>query len=275
MTVVKSWRIHVFALVIVVISELIGTKRVPMGPGVLLFLPMLYAMVLGAIVSWPRLKVLKVPEMSAASSVLSLLTFMLIAKLGVMIGPSIGKLLDSGAALSLQELGHFFGTVILGLPIALLLGLGRETIGATYSIDREPNIAIIAERFGLDSPEGRGTMGVYICGTLFGAVWLGLFAGYLAALNIFHPYALAMGCGVGSGSMMAASSGAIKAAFPQLGNDILVYAGASNLLTSTFGVYFCLFISLPATEYLYKKLAPIIGRGPEHRPAAAKEEAAK
>jgi len=273
--VVKSWRIHVFALVIVVISEFIGTKRVIVGPGVLLFLPMLYAMVIGAVISWPRLKVLKVPEMGAASSVLSLLTFMLIAKLGVMIGPSIGKLADSGAALSLQELGHFFGTVIMGLPIALLLGLGRESIGATYSIDREPNIAIIAERFGLDSPEGRGTMGVYICGTLFGAVWLGLFAGYLAALNIFHPYALAMGCGVGSGSMMAASSGAIKAVFPELGNDILVYAGASNLLTSTVGVYFCLFISLPATEYLYKKLSPIIGRGPEHRPAAGNGEVAK
>lgn len=270
MDVVKSWRIHVFALVIVIISELIGTKKVAMGPGVLLFLPMLYAMVIGAVVSWPKLKVLKLPEMNAASAALGVLTFMLITKLGVMIGPSFTKLLDSGLALSMQELGHFFGTVVLGLPIALLLGIGRETIGATYSIDREPNIAIIAERFGIDSPEGRGTMAVYICGTLFGAVWLGLFAGYLAALNIFHPFALAMGCGVGSGSMMAASSGALKAAFPALGNDILVYAGASNLLTSTIGIYFALFISLPTTEYLYKKLSPVIGRGPAHKAAADK-----
>lgn len=268
MDVVKSWRIHVFALIIVIISELIGTKKVPMGPGVLLFLPMLYAMVIGAVVSWPKLKVLKLPEMNAASAALGVLTFMLITKLGVMIGPAFGKLLNSGLALSLQELGHFMGTVILGLPIALLLGIGRETIGATYSIDREPNIAIIAERFGIDSAEGRGTMAVYICGTLFGAVWLGLFAGYLAALNIFHPFALAMGCGVGSGSMMAASSGALKAAFPAMANDILVYAGASNLLTSTIGIYFALFISLPVTEFLYKKLSPVIGRGPVHKSAA-------
>lgn len=265
MDVVKSWRIHVFALIIVVLCELIGTKKVPLGPGVLLFLPMLYAMVFGAIVSWPRLKVVKLPEMNAATSVLSLLTLMLIAKLGVLIGPSVVKLMNSSLPLAMQEFGHFFGTVILGLPVALLLGLGRETIGATYSIDREPNIAIIAERFGIDSPEGRGTMAVYICGTLFGAVWLGLFAGYLAALKIFHPYSLAMGAGVGSGSMMAASSGAIKAVFPEMGNDILMYAGASNLLTSTIGIYFCLFISLPFTEWLYKKLSPIIGRGPEHR----------
>lgn len=270
MAVVKSWRVHVFALVIVVICEFIGTKKVPLGPGVLLFLPMLYAMVIGAVVSWPRLKLLKLSEMNAASAALGVLTFMLITKLGVMIGPAIVKLLNSGLALSMQELGHFFGTVILGLPIALLLGIGRETIGATYSIDREPNIAIIAERYGIDSPEGRGTMAVYICGTLFGAVWLGLFAGYMAALDIFHPYALAMGCGVGSGSMMAASSGALKAAFPALGNDILVYAGASNLLTSTVGIYFCLFVSLPITEYLYKKLSPAIGRGPVHQPPAGK-----
>ena len=264
MEVVKSWRIHLFAFIIVIVSEMIGAKRIPMGPGVLLFLPMLYAMVIGAFASWPRLKLLKEIEMKAASTALGILTFMLITKLGVMIGPKVVKLLNSGLSLSMQELGHFFGTVILGLPVALLLGIGRETIGATYSIDREPNIAIIAERFGIDSPEGRGTMAVYICGTLFGAVWLGFFAGYLAALNIFHPYALAMGCGVGSGSMMAASSGALKAVFPKLGDEILVYAGASNLLTSTAGIYFSLFVSLPVTEYLYKKLSPIIGRGTEH-----------
>jgi len=264
MDIIKSWRIHVFALLIVIISELIGTQRIQMGPGVLLFLPMLYAMLLGALVSWPQVKVLQMSDMTASSTVLSALMLVFITKLGVMMGPSVGKLLASGLSLSLQEFGHFFGTVILGLPVALLLGIGREAIGATYSIDREANLAIIAERYGMDSAEGRGTMAVYICGTLFGAVWLGLFSGYLAALHIFHPFALAMGCGVGSGSMMAACAGATKAVYPELGDQILVYAGASNLLTSTVGVYFCLFVSLPATEYLYKKLSPIIGRGPLH-----------
>lgn len=255
----KDWRIHIFAFFIVAICEWIGTKKVSVGPGVLLFLPLLYAMVIGGIISWPRLKLIKLQEMNTASRVLSLIALLLVTKLGVIIGPQVAKVAQSGLALSLQELGHFFGTVILGLPVAIFLGLGRESVGATFSIDREPNIAIIGEKYGLDSPEGRGVMAVYICGTVFGAIWLGLLAGYLAALKIFHPYALAMGAGVGSGSMMAAASGAIKAVFPEYGNEILMYAGASNLLTTVIGIYFCLFVSLPVTNYLYKVLTPIIG----------------
>jgi Protein of unknown function (DUF3100) len=257
----QYWKIFVLALIIVAGSEIIGTKKVPLGPGVLLFLPMLYAMVIGGIISWPRLQVVKLEEMNAASTVLSLIALLLVTKLGVIIGPQIAKLAQSGLPLATQELGHFFGTVILGLPLALLLGLGRESVGATFSIDREPNIAIIAEKYGLNSPEGRGVMAVYICGTVFGAVWLGLLAGYLAAMKIFHPFALAMGAGVGSGSMMAAASGAIKSVFPEYTNEILMYAGASNLLTTVIGIYFCLFISLPVTSYLYNVLSPIIRRG--------------
>ena len=258
--ILKNWKIHALVLVIVVICEFIGTQKIPLGPGVLLFLPMLYAMVIGAILSWPRLKLINLEEMNASSKALSLLALLLVTKLGVLIGPAIPKLLQAGPALTLQELGHFLGTVILGLPLALLLGIKREAVGATFSIDREPNIAIIAEKYGMDSPEGRGVMAVYICGTVFGAVWLGLLAGYLGAMKIFHPFALAMGAGVGSGSMMAAASGAIKAVFPEYGDQILAYAGASNLLTTVGGIYFCLFVSLPVTNYLYKKLLPILGR---------------
>ena len=259
MEILKSWKIHAFALIIVIICEMIGTRRIPLGPGVLLFLPMLYAMVFGAIVSLPKLKVLNLPEMNTSAKCLGIATLMLIAKLGVLMGPNLVKLMQSGLALSFQELGHFLGTILFGLPLALMLGLGRETIGATYSIDREPNIAIIAEKYGLDSPEGRGVMAVYICGTLFGAVWLGFVAGFIASLNLIHPFALAMGAGVGSGSMMAASSGAIAAAVPSMAKDILMYAGASNLLTSVIGVYFALFVSLPITVYLYEKFSPIVG----------------
>ena len=260
MSVLKNWKVHVFALIIVAICELIGTHKVSIGIGVLIFLPMLYAIIIGGIISWPRLKLMNLDEMNNASKVLSLLALILITKLGIIIGPAVVKLANSGLALCFQELGHFLGTVVLGLPFALLLGMGREAIGATFSIDREPNIAIIAEKFGLDSPEGRGVMSVYICGTIFGAIYIGLLAGLFATLHIFHPYALAMGAGVGSGSMMAAASGAITAVFPEHANEILMFAGASNLLTTMIGVYFALFVSLPVTTFLYKKLSPIIGR---------------
>ncbi len=258
MNILKNWKIHIIALVIALISEMIGIRKFNLGPGVLLFLPMLYAMVFGAIISVPRFNLLKKTEVNHASEVLGLLTMVLVTKLGIIIGPSLIKVLNAGFALCIQEIGHFAGTVILGLPIAIMLGLGRESVGATFSIDREPNIAIIAEKYGLDSPEGHGVMAIYICGTVFGAIWVGLIAGFLATLHIFHPFALAMGAGIGSGSMMAAATGTISAVFPQYKEEILMYAGASNLLTTVIGIYFCLFVSLPVTNWLYDKLSPIL-----------------
>ena len=122
MEILKSWKVHVFAIIIVIICELIGTKQFKLGPGVLLFLPMLYAMVIGAVVSLPKFKLLNLSEMNVSAKCLGIATLMLIAKLGVLMGPNLIKLMQSGLALSLQELGHFFGTILFGLPLALLLG---------------------------------------------------------------------------------------------------------------------------------------------------------
>ena len=43
-------------------------------------------------------------------------------------GPSFPKLVSASPALILQEFGNI-GTVLLGVPVALFLGLKRETIG--------------------------------------------------------------------------------------------------------------------------------------------------
>ena len=39
-------KIHITVLLVTVLSEFIGIKRVTVGPGVMLFLPMLYALVI-------------------------------------------------------------------------------------------------------------------------------------------------------------------------------------------------------------------------------------
>lgn len=54
----------------------------------------------------------------------------------------------------LQELGNPDWLRRTGHARGMMLGIKREAIGATFSIGREPGLAIIGERFGMDSPEG-------------------------------------------------------------------------------------------------------------------------
>lgn len=247
MDLIKNFKLHLLAIVIVVIAELIGVLRF----GLVMFLPLFYALVIGAVISYPRFKIMKLAEMDRAAKILSIGMLILVTKIGLGIGPNLEMLMNSSLALLMQEFGHFFGTLLFGLPVAFLVGMKREAIGACYSIDREPNIAIIAERYGLDSPEGRGVMGMYICGTVFGALWVSILAGVIAQLGIFHPHALAMGAGIGSASMMAASTASIVATHPEWAETVQAYAAAANLLTTVLGIYFALFISLPVTVKVY------------------------
>jgi hypothetical protein len=186
---------------------------------------------------------------------------LLVAKLGLLVGGSLPKLTAAGWALVFQEFGHFFGTMAIGLPIALLLGIKREAIGATFSVGREPSLAIIAEKYGMHSPEGRGVLAEYITGTIFGTVFMSILASLITSLNIFNPLSLAMGSGVGSASMMTAASGVIAAQqSSELAKDVLAFAAASNLMTTIVGIYFTLYISLPFTVWAYNLLEPVIGR---------------
>lgn len=255
-----NWKIHLFVLVLVCIAELIGIININIAIGTIALFPMLYALIIGAVISLPKLKILTDKDMNVAASILGVSFMLFVAKLGTLMGPSIPQLLEAGLALTFQEIGHFLGTIVFGLPIALLLGMKREAVGATFSIDREPNLAIIAEKYGADSPEGRGALGVYICGTLFGAVYLSVLASLAASTGLLHPISLAMGAGVGSGSMMAAMVGSLSVIFPESANDIAVFAGAANLITTLIGTYVCIIFSLPFTNFLYKRLEPVLGR---------------
>ncbi len=247
----KDWRLHAIVLAVVIVTEMIGSKSISVGGGVIMLLPMLYAIIIGLGLFFTP--IVKERQSKGAESLIFLAVSLLMAKFGVTIGPSIQTIIEVGPALLLQEIGNL-GTIFLALPVAVFLGLKRESIGMTHSVAREPNVALIVDKFGMNSPEGRGVMAIYIFGTVFGAIFMGLISGVLATITPLHPLSFAMASGIGSGSMMAAASGSLIAAFPNLEQDIVALAGASNLLSSGIGLYVSLFVALPLTEKLYALL---------------------
>ncbi|WP_186036636.1 DUF3100 domain-containing protein [Burkholderia gladioli] len=259
-------KVLLYAAGILLVAEWIGSFTFKLGPGKVVLLPMIWALLLGAAVGlasarWNSSARLSVPDQFFAAAILQPALLLFVSKLGLMVGSALPKLASAGWALAFQEFGHFVGTILLGLPLALLLGIKREAIGATFSVGREPSLAIIGEKYGMDSAEGRGVLAEYLTGTVFGAVFIAVFAGFVSSLGIFDPLALAMGSGVGSGSMMAAASGAIAAQQdPETAKSVLAFAAASNLITTTIGTYFTLFISLPLAVWGYRVLEPLIGR---------------
>jgi len=259
-------KVIVIALAVVVAAEWIGLVPFTLGPGKITLLPMLWALLIAA--CWGSFhRYLPAPirldrtSQGFAGALLDVAVLLLIVKLGLTVGGNLPALKQAGWALFFQEFGHAFGTLALGLPLALLLGIKREAVGATFSVGRENNIAIISEKYGMQSPEGRGVLAEYITGTVLGAMFIAALAGFISSLDIFDPRSLAMGAGVGSGSLMAAALGAIAANTPEhMIQEVTAIAAASNLLTSVVGFYFTLFLSLPACAWLYTRLEPVIGR---------------
>ncbi|MBI2267595.1 MAG: DUF3100 domain-containing protein [Armatimonadetes bacterium] len=250
----QNWRLYLALTFVVLVSEAIGQRRFSVGPGFILLIPMLYALVLGFLLNPKFVRFLSPERLGVVPALTMLGIALLAARIGTTLGPNLKLLWSLSWMLALQEFGHFLGTVALGLPVAVLLGLGREAVGATFSLAREGALAIIGEKFGLDSPEGRGVLSQYLCGTLFGAVYFGFMAGWVDSLQFFSPLSLAMACGVGSVSMMAASAGSLMAIHPALKEQITAISGAANLLTMMTGLYFSIFVSLPLAQFLYKVL---------------------
>lgn len=247
----KDWRLHAVVLLLVILAEFIGTHEVSLGPGVILFLPMLYAVIIGIALYFTP--VVKEKQSKNAEALVFISVALLIAKFGVEAGPALPELMKVGPALVLQELGNI-GTILIALPVAIFLGLKRESIGMTHSIGREQNLALITDKYGLSSPEGRGVMAMYIFGTVFGSIFLGLTSGLLATITPLHPLSFAMATGVGSGSLTAAAVGPLISAFPDMADQITAFSGVSNLLTQVTGLYASIFIGLPLTEKMYEVL---------------------
>ena len=257
----KDYGLHVTVLLLVIIAELIGPIYIPLSDSVTVsVMPLLYTMVLGlAFYLLKPIKWIQRKQARVAEGAMMLFIGILIAKLAISSGQSMHILFEMGPALLLQELGHL-ATIFIALPVALLLGFKRETIGMTNSIGREPEVAVVVDKYGFDSPESRGIFALFIVGTIIGTVFISFLTSICTSILPLHPYAFAMASVVGSASMNAASLGPTLAAFPALETQIEAFAGFSNLLSFSIGIYIVIFIAIPLTEKLYSWLEPKIGR---------------
>ena len=258
----RDYRLHITVLILVVVAELIGTQKIPItGDVAITIMPLIYTIVLGLIfyldkrITWIKRKQARIAE-----GAMMLFIGVLIAKLAVSSGQSIHLIFEMGPALILQEIGHL--ATILVLPIALLLGFKEEAIGMTNSIGREPNVAVVVDKYGFNSPESRGVFAIFIIGTVIGTIFISFLVTLSLSFLPLHPYAFAMASGVGSASMNAAAIGPTLAAFPGLESQIEAFAGFSNLLSFCVGIYIVIFLALPLTERVYRWLEPKIGKDP-------------
>ncbi|MDQ4046062.1 MAG: DUF3100 domain-containing protein [Actinomycetota bacterium] len=246
--------IAALAFVIAVAVQLIGQAKIDVGIGSIVIFPMVWGLILGLLVSIQKFKPLGLDLQRIAAALVGVAVLLLVARLAFNIGPSLPTLITAGPALLLQEVGHLLGTIALALPLAVLLRMGKATVGATFSLDREPSFAMVSEKYGPDSDQYRGVLAMYVFGTLFGAVYITLLTSLVANWKIFDPLALAMGAGVGSGSMMAASSASIIEAYPGDQEAILGMAAISNLITTILGVYVGIYLALPLADRFYRAL---------------------
>ena len=263
-----EWKIYFAAVIFIVIADSIGQIKVPLGPGTLILFPIFYAIFMG-ILSGPQvLKIFKKKEVKAASKLVIVCICPFIAKLGINAGASLETVISAGPALLLQEFGNL-GTIFLSLPLALLFGLKRESIGACHSINRETNLALMQDMFGPDSAEARGSLSVYIIGGMIGTIFFGFMATVIASTGIFHPYALGMASGVGAGIMMASATASLAEMFPAMADQISALASASETISGIDGIYLAIFVGIPLCNWLYKVLEPKLG--PIHDKLAGKD----
>ncbi|MGN1322314.1 MAG: DUF3100 domain-containing protein [Methanosphaera sp.] len=256
-----DYKLHLTILIIVVISEYIGIFHIHLIKGVsLVILPIIYALVLAMLLYQLKpFKWIDEKQSRTSSKLLLLLIGPLIAKLAIISGQNITLLINTGPLILLEEVGDL-GSIFVALPVALLLGFKREAIGMTSSICREPQMAVIIDKYGFNSPEVNGFMIVYLIGAVLGTIFISIIASVLSTLIPLHPYAYALACGVGSTSMNVAAVSSLATIYPAISQQLYAYSGISNLISVILSIYVYILISLPLTEKLYYKLEPIISK---------------
>ena len=137
-TAAGKFKLLVVTLVLVAVAELIGPTQFSVGPGKVVLLPMLWALLMAA--AWgiahqrvPGVVRVATAQQSLAGGLLNAGLLLFVVKLGLTVGAALPQVKQAGWALLFQEFGHALGTLALGLPLALLLGIKREAVGATFS----------------------------------------------------------------------------------------------------------------------------------------------
>ncbi len=255
-----DYKLHITVLICVLISQAIGTVTITITSGFkIIILPLIFSLILVTIlylekhVTWITKK-----QSKTCGKIMLIIIGPLIAKLAITSGQNIDLLVKTGIAIFLEELGDI-GSIFIALPVALLLGFKRESIGMTSSICREPQMAVIIDKYGLSSDEVKGVMIVYLIGIILGTIFISIIASFSYLIPL-HPYAYALACGVGSTSMNVAAVSSLITLHPDLSNQLLAFSGISNLISLILGVYVYILVSLPLTEKLYAYIEPIVSK---------------
>ena len=252
-SILTDMRLHFIILLVVIAAEAIGI--IPFDFGIVKFklLPMIYALIIGIIVA-RTLSSSSISErdMARAGEYVSISCLFLIAYMATAIGPNISTVIKAGPALILQEFGNL-GTIFISIPVAVFVfKMDRTAIGSGFSISREEGLGIVANLYGLDSPEGRGVMGSYITGTLLGTIAFSIISSIFVNIPWFSPESLSMAAGTGSASMMSGAIAPIIEALPEKEQALMGYGATSQVLSAVDTVYVAFFLGIPIAEWLYK-----------------------
>lgn len=249
----KDYKLHIVAILATIAAELIGSKTLNIAGISIVLSPLIWAMILVFIIYKLPLNLVTEKNASNANVMMGAIVALLIAKLGVTSGGQIEEIKKAGVALVLQNFGNL-GTILMSLPIALVLGLGRESVGMTFALSREACVGLVQDTYGAQSAEFRGVMAVFIIGTIFGPIIMSVLCSVFVGLGLVSPLAAAMGSGAGSASMMTAGLGSLIASHPELTEQMTAYAGLSNLISSVIALPLSAFIGLPLTNSLYEAI---------------------
>lgn len=254
-----EWKIYLLAFLFILIADNIGQIQIPCGKGMFILFPIFYAIILGVLSGPQVFKIVNSKQVKAASKLVVVGIAPFIVKLGITAGANLETILHAGPAVLLHGFGNLFG-IFLALPVAILLGMKREAVGACFSINREYHMALINNIYGSDSAEARGSLSIYVVGGMIGTIYFGILASVVAMTGLFDPEALGLASGVGAGIMMASSSASLCAIFPDSAETIKTLASVGETMAGITGIYINMFLAIPLCDKMYRVLEPRLRR---------------